>query len=187
MKFYTIYGSEFKKERNLHIIKIRFDTFTFDKITKGVRANLMEKLSHFGGTAGLFNGFTIICVFEIIAFGITLIINYCMNKVKSSKDIEAEKIKKKENKQGKESADIKEQLEDIFKKFGNFKQELMMNRLDMNDESQKFKTMERELIVERHRMDEDAQKLKAMEKEFIAKIHKMENELKKNLDFHVVK
>ena len=74
------------------MIRIRIDTFSFDKITKGIRANLMMKLSHFGGTAGLFNGFTTICIFELLAFGISLITNYYKNKKIVSNVAEVEKI-----------------------------------------------------------------------------------------------
>ena len=59
----------------LKIIRIRFASISFDKITKDVSANLIDKLSHFGGTAGLFNGFSIISVFEILVFILTLLIN----------------------------------------------------------------------------------------------------------------
>ena len=62
------------------MIRIRFGTFSFDKITKGVKANLFDKLSHFGGTAGLFNGFSIICVFEFLAFGIIFLMEICSRK-----------------------------------------------------------------------------------------------------------
>ena len=59
---------------NLHTVRIRFGTFSYDKLTKGVKANLMKKFSHFGGTAGLCNGFSVISVFEFFAYGVSLLI-----------------------------------------------------------------------------------------------------------------
>merc|ERR1712208_91456 len=115
----NIFCAEFKKEKNLHMIRIRIDTFSFDKITKGVKANLMEKLSHFGGTAGLFNGFTIICIFELIVFGITLIRNYFKNMKKGSNVVVAPQIQENEKAKGEKRRIIFE----VLKKFEHLKQE----------------------------------------------------------------
>ena len=46
----------FKKDTHLHMIRVRFGGFSLLKITKGLKANWVDKLSHFGGTAGLFSG-----------------------------------------------------------------------------------------------------------------------------------
>ena len=155
----------------------------------------MEKLSHFGGTAGLFNGFTIICIFELLAFVLTLIINCFKNKKKGSNLVKVEEFKKNENK--KESFDIKEKLEDNMKIFEYLRQELMINRLDITDENQKFETMEREFVLKRHRIDEDGQKLNAMDTELIVKRYQMDedrkkienvkSELNKMVDAHILK
>ena len=78
-----------------------FDTFTFDKITKGIKANWIDKIAHFGGTAGLFNGFAIIAAFEFIAFGFALLIQcyngWKHNKKKISNVVEVKELQSNKN------------------------------------------------------------------------------------------
>ena len=55
------------------MVRIRFDTYKFVNVTRDVKANWIVKISHFGGIAGLFNGFAIIAIFEFFPLGINLI------------------------------------------------------------------------------------------------------------------
>ena len=57
---------EHKKETKLHMVRIRFGTFSFDRVTKLLKASWIDKLSHFGGTAGLFTGCSFISAFEFL-------------------------------------------------------------------------------------------------------------------------
>ena len=49
------------------MLRVRFGGFSVLKITKGLKANWVDKISHFGGTAGLLTGVSYITFFEIIA------------------------------------------------------------------------------------------------------------------------
>ena len=50
------------------MVRISFRAKTFDTIRKDVRATTVDKLSHFGGTAGLFTGFSAISPVEFLVF-----------------------------------------------------------------------------------------------------------------------
>ena len=50
------------------MIRISFGAKTFDTIQKDVRATTVDKLSHFGGTAGLFTGFSALSPVEFLVF-----------------------------------------------------------------------------------------------------------------------
>ena len=50
------------------MVRIYFDTPTFDRITKDERAKFEDMLSTIGGTLGLLTGFSIISGVEIIYF-----------------------------------------------------------------------------------------------------------------------
>ena len=50
------------------MIRISFGDKTFDTIRRDVRATTVDKLSHFGGTAGLFTGFSAISPVEFLVF-----------------------------------------------------------------------------------------------------------------------
>ena len=94
-------------EIKLHMFRIRFDTFTIEKITKGVKATWIDKLSHIGGTVGLFNGFSFISVFEFLVFGIYMFINHCICFQKKHKGLDIVKDQSKENDNQKIYDDIK--------------------------------------------------------------------------------
>ena len=71
----------------LRFVKIRFDTSTFDKVTKDQAAKFVDILSAIGGTMGLLTGFSIISGVEILYFTFKILINYlktcqirCQNK-----------------------------------------------------------------------------------------------------------
>ena len=119
------------------MIRIRFGTFSVDKITKGVKANLFDKLSHFGGTAGLFNGFSIICVFEFFPFIIIFLMEICSGKkAKKSNVVPVMEVQSNEN--------MNQKIDDINQKFDNMF-EAMQRELNMKVNNQKFEVLEKEL------------------------------------------
>ena len=54
--------------RNLRLVRIYFDTATFDDIERDKKIKTEAQLSLIGGTMGLFSGFSIISGVEIIFF-----------------------------------------------------------------------------------------------------------------------
>ena len=124
------------------MIRIRFGTFSFDKITKGVKANLFDKLSHFGGTAGLFNGFSIICVFEFFAFGISLFMKICSGKKAKKSNVVPVTENQPDDNRDQKIDDINQKLDNIMQMFER--------ELNMKVDNQKF---ERELKKINERID----------------------------------
>ena len=57
-------------------MEIKFDTSTFDRVTKDQAAKWQDRLSAIGGTMGLLTGFSIISGVEIIYFAIKIIWNF---------------------------------------------------------------------------------------------------------------
>ena len=57
------------------MVRIYFDTPTFDRITKDSAAKPVEMLSAIGGTMGLFTGFSIISAVEILYFLFKCLVN----------------------------------------------------------------------------------------------------------------
>ena len=55
-------------EQNLRLVRIYFDTATFDDIERDEKIKTEAQLSLIGGTMGLFSGFSIISGIEIIFF-----------------------------------------------------------------------------------------------------------------------
>ena len=53
---------------NFTVIRIYFDTPTFDKITKDKKVKFVDMLSAIGGTMGLLTGFSIISAVEILYY-----------------------------------------------------------------------------------------------------------------------
>ena len=169
--------AELKWVTILHMIRFRFDTFSFDKIRKGVKVNLIDKFSHIGGTVGLLNGFSIIFLFELFAFGITSIFKFFKNKERGSNAVEVEETPLNDNENV--NVDIQNKLYDMSKKFEKLEQDrykmiesnqkLMSIQRDlwhrMNEDNKKFIALEKELNIQRHIMDEDGQKLEALESE----------------------
>ena len=97
------------------MIRVRFGGFSVLKITKGLKANWVDKLAHLGGTAGLLTGVSYITLFEVLKG----IIGSCMlpckskeNKVKRPKDVEANQSKEDEN----TIVDLKNRFEAMEKK-----------------------------------------------------------------------
>ena len=56
------------------MIRIYFETPTFDRITKDQAAKFVDMLSAIGGTMGLLTGFSVISGIEIIFFAVNMIL-----------------------------------------------------------------------------------------------------------------
>ena len=85
----------FEKTTTLHMFRIRFATFSYDIITKDLKTNIFDKFSHFGGTAGLFTGFSYISIFEFIIFIFKLFYDlylFLKNYNKTSKVVEVQEF-----------------------------------------------------------------------------------------------
>ena len=140
----------YKKETKLHMIRIRFGTFSVDRITKSLRANMFDKLSHFGGTAGLFNGFTIISVFEFLGFGVSMLLVFYklfMKKDQNSNNRESQVIHSTAN---------NEIDEDIWiKKLGEMETKLNLYKYKMTEGNQMLEEFE-------NKMNEKMEKKKVM-------------------------
>ena len=64
---------DFQWKNNLRLVRIFFQTPTFDRITKDRAAKFVDMLSAIGGTMGLLTGFSIISGVEIIYFAAKII------------------------------------------------------------------------------------------------------------------
>ena len=64
----------------LRLVRIYFDTPTFDRIIKDRSAKFVDMLSAIGGTMGLLTGFSIISGVEIIYFATKIIFGCIRNK-----------------------------------------------------------------------------------------------------------
>ena len=64
----------------LRLVRIYFDTPTFDRIIKDRSAKFVDMLSAIGGTMGLLTGFSIISGVEIIYFATKIIFSCTKNK-----------------------------------------------------------------------------------------------------------
>ena len=72
------------KRNRLRFVKIKFDTSTFDKVTKDQAAKFVDILSAIGGTMGLLTGFSIISGVEILYFVFKTIIKRFQNDASKS-------------------------------------------------------------------------------------------------------
>ena len=142
MKFFENYNFillEFKKGTKLHMIRIRFGSSTLDRVTRLLKANFVDKLSHFGGTAGLFTGGSFISAFELIPFVVTLLImlgQFLTNKNKKLKTVQAQESKAKET---------EKTNEDIDKKFNNITQKIASIERDFNKTLTALESLEKEV------------------------------------------
>ena len=57
----------------MRLLRIYFDTPTFDRVTKHRAAKFVDQLSAIGGTMGLLTGFSIISGVEILYFAAKII------------------------------------------------------------------------------------------------------------------
>ena len=70
----------------LKIVQIYFNTATYDEIEKEVKISLEAQLGLIGGTMGLFTGFSVLSLVEIIYFALTFFFSVKIKKnVKASK------------------------------------------------------------------------------------------------------
>ena len=67
---------DFEWKNKLRVVRIFFDTPTFDRITKDRAAKFVDMLSAIGGTMGLLTGFSIISAVEIVYFAIKIISSF---------------------------------------------------------------------------------------------------------------
>ena len=111
---------------------------------------MFDKLSHFGGTAGLFNGFTIISVFEFLGFGVSMLLvfyKFLMKKDLNSNIREAQVIHSTAN---------NEIDEDIWiKKLGEMETKLNLYKYKMTEGNQMLEEFE-------NKMNEKMEKKKVM-------------------------
>ena len=108
------------------MLRVRFGGFSALKITKGLKANWVDKASHFGGTVGLFTGVSYITLFEVINIIIVSLGIPCKSKVK---DVEAKKCPCKEN---------EKTIEDMKKKFEALERRLIVHDYTLIEETQNF-------------------------------------------------
>ena len=97
-----------------------------------MKANWIVKVSHFGGTAGLFNGFAIIVVFEFLHFGIALITE--LYKRLKNKGSQSNVVKVREcqgNENNKANYDIKKKLDAMIPIFENIQKKVDASERDM--------------------------------------------------------
>ena len=66
-------------------VRIYFDATTFDIVTKDRAAKFVDIISALGGTLGLFTGFSIMSAFEIVYFGIKIILEIIRKKINKDK------------------------------------------------------------------------------------------------------
>ena len=64
----NLHLDEYEWKNNLRLVRIYFDTKTFDRITKDRAAKFATILSGIGGTLGLFTGFSIFGGIEILYY-----------------------------------------------------------------------------------------------------------------------
>ena len=69
-------------ENKLSLVRIYFNTPTFDRITKDKSAKFVDMLSAIGGTMGLLTGFSIISAVEIVYFAVKIIVNITRFEIK---------------------------------------------------------------------------------------------------------
>ena len=77
----------------MKIVQIYFNTATYDEIKKDVKISLEAQLGLVGGTMGLFTGFSILSMVEIIYFVLRFFFSFKINKnVKAQKTQERLKL-----------------------------------------------------------------------------------------------
>ena len=66
-------------------VRIYFGASTFDIITKDRAAKFVDMISAIGGTLGLFTGFSIMSAFELVYYGIKIILEAIQAKISKRK------------------------------------------------------------------------------------------------------
>ena len=141
------------------MIRIRFGTFTFEKIKKAAKANWIDKLSHIGGTAGLFNGFSFISVFEFLIFVIYIFINHCICFQRKGKESNMVNVQSNREKNQEAEDDIREKLDEMTEKCLAIQGEFNMTKCMAEEDDQKLRCMEGELGVHGYEMEAVEKKL----------------------------
>ena len=59
---------EYNQKSNLHLVRIYFESSTFDKYRKDSKLTFVNKISTIGGIMGFWNGFCLMCFVEIIYY-----------------------------------------------------------------------------------------------------------------------
>ena len=116
------------------MLRVRFGGFSALKITKGLKANWVDKASHFGGTVGLFTGVSYITLFEVINIIIISLGIPCKSKVK---EVEAKKCPCKEN---------EKTIEDMKKKFEALERRLIVHDYTLMEDNQNFEAYKTKLL-----------------------------------------
>ena len=65
----------------LELVRIYFDTATFDEIERDKKIKVEAQLSLIGGTMGLLTGFSIISAVEILYFAAKIVVYIMRNKI----------------------------------------------------------------------------------------------------------
>ena len=71
---------DYEWKNSLRIVRIYFDTPTFDRVTKDRAAKFVDYVSAIGGTMGLLTGFSIISGVEIIYFTLKILMALIKDK-----------------------------------------------------------------------------------------------------------
>ena len=110
------------------MFRIRFGTFFYDVITKDLKANLFDKFSHLGGTAGLFSGVYLITLFEIIEGLFMLFLKlflWLKYRGKTSNLVEVQELQAEENEKNAMIEVFEKKMQDMEKNLEkNMKKEL---------------------------------------------------------------
>ena len=77
---FVIFHLDYEWKDNLRIVRIYFDTPTFDRVTKDRAAKFVDYVSAIGGTMGLLTGFSIISGVEIIYFSLKILMALIKDK-----------------------------------------------------------------------------------------------------------
>ena len=78
-------------EGHFQLVKIYFNTGSFDKVIKSAKTNFVSQLSLIGGTFGLFTGFSILSGIEIIFFIVKVMLAYGKEKFVFKKPMRRER------------------------------------------------------------------------------------------------
>ena len=141
----------FEKNTTLHMFRIRFATFSYDIITKDLKANIFDKFSHFGGTAGLFTGFTYISIFEFIIFVFKLFYDlylFFKNYNKTSKVVEVQEFQPKDI--SNKFAKVDNQILDITQKLEYYLKRIEENTDKIDTTEKRLESKERESTLHKY-------------------------------------
>ena len=138
----------------LHMLRIRFGGFSVLKITKGLKASWVDKLAHLGGTSGLLTGVSYITLFEVLRAIIVSCMLPCKskeNKVKRSRDMEANQSKEDEN-----------TIVDLKKRFDAMEKKMIIHDYTMI-EDQSFEAYKKEVDTLKEKIDGMHQRIDAID------------------------